>query len=108
MSARPHQVGSPFGKENAEFIASLYRSWGYETAIERFDVLFPTPTKRVVELVAPTRYQARLVEPALKVHLEPQRQEARHDVPDDCFVVLVVDRPKGASHAVPPLRDDSG
>jgi N-acetylated-alpha-linked acidic dipeptidase len=66
MSARPHQVGSPFGKENAEFIASLYRSWGYETAIERFDVLFPTPTKRVVELVAPTRYEAKLVEPTLK------------------------------------------
>jgi N-acetylated-alpha-linked acidic dipeptidase len=66
MSARPHHLGSPFDKENAEFIASLYRSWGYETAIERFDVLFPTPTKRVVELVAPTRYQAKLVEPTLK------------------------------------------
>jgi N-acetylated-alpha-linked acidic dipeptidase len=66
MSARPHHVGSPYGKENAEFIASLYRSWGYETAIERFDVLFPTPTLRAVELVAPTRFRATLAEPALK------------------------------------------
>jgi N-acetylated-alpha-linked acidic dipeptidase len=66
MSARPHHVGSPYGKENAEFIASLFRSWGYETAIERFDVLFPTPTRRVVELVAPVRYQAALAEPAIK------------------------------------------
>jgi len=66
MSAKPHHVGSPYGKQNAEFIASLFRSWGYETTIERFDVLFPTPTLRVVELVAPTRYQAKLAEPALQ------------------------------------------
>jgi N-acetylated-alpha-linked acidic dipeptidase len=65
MTARPHHVGSPYGKENAEFIASLFRSWGYETAIERFDVLFPTPKIRVVELLAPQRYTAKLHEPAL-------------------------------------------
>src|SRR3982751_508386 len=39
LSARPHHIGSPYNKENAEFIASLFRSWGYETEIERFDVL---------------------------------------------------------------------
>src|SRR5688572_20486575 len=50
LSARPHHVGSPYGKENAEWIASMFRSWGYDTAIERFDVLFPTPKTRVVEL----------------------------------------------------------
>src|ERR1044071_2155329 len=38
LSARPHHVGSPYGKENAELIASLFRSWGYDTAIEGFDV----------------------------------------------------------------------
>src|SRR4051812_44303824 len=43
LSARPHHVGSAYGKQNAEFIASLFRSWGYETEIERFDALFPTP-----------------------------------------------------------------
>ncbi|MFP5246287.1 MAG: folate hydrolase, partial [Thermoanaerobaculia bacterium] len=48
MSARPHHVGSPYGKENAEFMAALFQSWGYETTIERFDVLFPTPTTRAV------------------------------------------------------------
>src|SRR4029077_5379365 len=37
LSARPHHLGSPYGKENAEFIAGLYRSWGYDTEIERFD-----------------------------------------------------------------------
>ena len=66
MTARPHPLGSQFGKENAEFMASLFRSWGYETAIERFDVLFPTPKTRVVELLAPERSSAKLVEPPLK------------------------------------------
>jgi N-acetylated-alpha-linked acidic dipeptidase len=65
LSARPHHVGSPYGKESAEYIASLFKSWGYDTAIERFDVLFPTPKTRVVELIAPERYQAKLVEPPL-------------------------------------------
>ncbi len=66
MTARPHHLGSAFGKENAEFMAALFKSWGYETNIERFDVLFPTPKTRVVELVAPERYTAKLMEPALK------------------------------------------
>src|SRR5688572_1404673 len=65
LSARPHHVGSAYGKENAEFMASLFRSWGYETAIERFDVLFPTPKTRVLELIAPERFTAKLNEPPL-------------------------------------------
>jgi N-acetylated-alpha-linked acidic dipeptidase len=65
LSAHPHHVGSPYGKENAEFIASLFRSWGYDTQIERFDVLFPTPKTRVLELVAPQRYTAKLMEQPL-------------------------------------------
>jgi N-acetylated-alpha-linked acidic dipeptidase len=65
LSARPHHVGSPYGKENAEYIASLFKSWGYDTAIERFDVLFPTPKVRVVELIAPVKYTAKLAEPPL-------------------------------------------
>ena len=48
-----------------EFIAAQFRSWGYETAIEEFSVLFPTPTTRVLEMVAPTRFQAALSEPPL-------------------------------------------
>src|SRR5689334_16090670 len=53
LTSRPHHLGSAYDKDNAEFLASLYKSWGYDTAIERFDVLFPTPKKRVVELIAP-------------------------------------------------------
>jgi N-acetylated-alpha-linked acidic dipeptidase len=66
LTARPHHLGSPHGKENAEFIASLFRSWGYETQIEQFKVLFPTPKTRLLEMTAPVRFQAQLGEPALK------------------------------------------
>ena len=65
MSARPHHVGSPHGKENAEFMAGLFRSWGYDTRIEEFQVLFPTPKTRLVEMVGPTRFTAQLSEPAM-------------------------------------------
>jgi N-acetylated-alpha-linked acidic dipeptidase len=65
LSARPHHLGSDYGRQNAEFMASLFRSWGYDTKIEEFHVLFPTPRKRVVEMLAPQRYTAKLVEPAL-------------------------------------------
>ncbi len=53
LSARPHHVGSPHDKDNAEFMAGLFRSWGYDAQIETFDVLFPTPKTRVLELTAP-------------------------------------------------------
>lgn len=65
LSARPHHVGSPYDKDNAEFIASLLRSWGYDTHIEEFYVLFPTPKTRQVELISPERFMAKLIEPAL-------------------------------------------
>jgi N-acetylated-alpha-linked acidic dipeptidase len=66
MTARPHHLGSPYGKDNAEFMAALFKSWGYDAAIERFDVLFPTPKTRVLELIAPEQYTAKLQEPALR------------------------------------------
>lgn len=65
LAARPHPVGSPWGKENAEFMAELFRSWGYDTRIEAFHVLFPTPKSRLVEMLEPTRFTATLEEPAL-------------------------------------------
>jgi N-acetylated-alpha-linked acidic dipeptidase len=65
LSARPHHLGSPYGKENAEFIAAQFRAWGFDTQIEEFSVLFPTPKVRLVELVAPEKFTASLTEPAL-------------------------------------------
>jgi N-acetylated-alpha-linked acidic dipeptidase len=65
LSARPHHVGSPYDKDNAEWILAKFKSFGLEAEIETFDVLFPTPKERAVELVAPTRFVAKLQEPAV-------------------------------------------
>ena len=66
LAARPHYVGSPYGKENAEFMLALFKSWGFDANIEQFDVLFPTPKTRVLEMISPEKYTAKLEEPDLK------------------------------------------
>ncbi len=65
MSARPHHVGSPYDKDNAEWILAKFKEWGFDAHIETFQVLFPTPKERVVELVQPTQFRAKLQEPAI-------------------------------------------
>jgi N-acetylated-alpha-linked acidic dipeptidase len=65
LSARPHHVGSPYDKDNAEWILAQFKSFGWDAHIENFDVLFPTPVDRVVELVSPTTFKASLQETAL-------------------------------------------
>jgi len=62
MTARPHNLGAPQTRRNAEMIAELFRQWGYETEIEIFHVLFPTPKVRELQLVEPERYEAGLTE----------------------------------------------
>ncbi|MFZ6010625.1 MAG: M28 family metallopeptidase [Bacteroidota bacterium] len=66
LAARPHHLGSDYGRQNAEFMRDQFKSWGYQAEIETFQVLFPTPKVRVLEMVAPTKYKAKLSEPALK------------------------------------------
>jgi len=63
LTARPHHVGSSYGKENAEFIAKLFESWGFDTSIETYYVLFPTPKVRLLEMTGPETYTANLTEP---------------------------------------------
>src|SRR5580692_11746615 len=66
LSARPHHVGSPYDKANAEWIAAKFKEFGLDTHIEQFDVLFPTPKERAVELVdGGPKFVAKLQEPAL-------------------------------------------
>ena len=65
LSARPHHVGSPYDSANAEWLRDQFRSFGWQAEIENFDVLFPTPKERVVELVAPTTFKAKLQEPTV-------------------------------------------
>ncbi|HXP41696.1 MAG TPA: PA domain-containing protein, partial [Candidatus Acidoferrales bacterium] len=65
MSARPHHVGSPYDRDNAEWILSKFKEWGFDAHIETFSVLFPTPKERIVELLEPTKFRAKLQEPAV-------------------------------------------
>lgn len=65
LAARPHHLGSAYDRENAEWILSKFKEWGLEARIETFDVLFPTPKERAVELVEPVRFVAKLQEPAV-------------------------------------------
>jgi N-acetylated-alpha-linked acidic dipeptidase len=65
LAARPHHLGSPYDKDNAQFLLGLLQSWGYQAKIEEFRVLFPTPRTRLLELTEPTHFQASLAEPPL-------------------------------------------
>ncbi|MBT5708516.1 MAG: M28 family peptidase [Verrucomicrobia bacterium] len=53
MTDRPHHAGSTKAKENAMFIAKLFESWGYDTTIETYHVLFPTPKIRELRQLRP-------------------------------------------------------
>jgi N-acetylated-alpha-linked acidic dipeptidase len=67
MSARPHHLGSAYDKDNAEWILSTFKAWGWDARIETYDVLFPTPKERLVEMVAPSLFKLKLEEPAVAV-----------------------------------------
>ncbi len=79
LSARPHHVGSPYDKDNAEWILDQFKSYGWDAHIENFDVLFPTPVERVVELISPTTFKASLQETALP--LDPTSNQQPEQLP---------------------------
>ncbi len=62
MTARPHHMGSAQAEANAQYMAELFRSWGYETEIETFYVLFPTPKTRELRQLRPLPFEASLQE----------------------------------------------
>ncbi|HCV43770.1 MAG TPA: folate hydrolase, partial [Bacteroidetes bacterium] len=75
LSARPHHTGSAYDKDNAEWILARFKEWGWEAKIETFDVLFPTPRERVVEMVEPTKFSAQLQEPAVATDPTSNQQD---------------------------------
>src|SRR5271157_2492652 len=66
LTARPHHVGSAYDRENAEWILAQFKEWGLDAQIETYDVLFPTPKERALELTEPTRFTAKLEEPTVE------------------------------------------
>jgi N-acetylated-alpha-linked acidic dipeptidase len=79
LSARPHHVGSPYDKDNAEWILARFKEWGLDAHIETFDVLFPTPKVRVLEMIEPTKFTAKLEEPALAI--DPTSNQKSEQLP---------------------------
>ncbi|MEA3150103.1 MAG: N-acetylated-alpha-linked acidic dipeptidase [Gammaproteobacteria bacterium] len=79
LSARPHHVGSAYDKDNAEWILSQFKAWGFDAKIEAFDVLFPTPKIRVLEMLQPTPFKAALAEPV--VPSDPTSSQTMEQLP---------------------------
>lgn len=60
MTERPHWVGTPFGEENAKWMKKQFESWGYDARIETYEILFPYPKVRLLEMTAPESFTASL------------------------------------------------
>ena len=49
--------GSPYDKDNAEWILAQLKSYGLDAQIEVFDTLFPTPSRACWNCWGPTKFQ---------------------------------------------------
>lgn len=67
LAARPHHVGSAYDRDNAQWLLARLKEFGLEAEIETFDVLFPSPKERVLEMLEPQRFTAKLREPPVSV-----------------------------------------
>jgi N-acetylated-alpha-linked acidic dipeptidase len=75
LSARPHNVGSAYDKENAEWILAKFKEFGLDAHIEQFDVLYTTPKERAVELVdGGPKFVAKLQEPPVPLDSTSNQQ----------------------------------
>jgi N-acetylated-alpha-linked acidic dipeptidase len=79
LSARPHHVGSPYDKDNAEWLLAQLKSFGLDAKIETMEALFPTPKLRQLELLGPKPFTAKLQEPALAV--DPTSDQQKEQLP---------------------------
>lgn len=79
MAGQPHWVGTEYGAENAKWMQQQFKSWGYDARIETYQVLFPYPKVRLLELTAPERYTAALK--AVPVEGDPATQQGEALLP---------------------------
>jgi N-acetylated-alpha-linked acidic dipeptidase len=79
LAARPSHIGTTFNRESADWTVALLRSWGLDATVEHFEVLFPTPKERRLEMVAPTRFVAALREPP--VPGDPTSSQQKEQLP---------------------------
>lgn len=64
LSSEPHHVGSVGGKKVADIVLNRFKSWGWDAQLTAYEVLFPSPKTRIVEIVG--GFKAALKEPPLK------------------------------------------
>lgn len=65
LASEPHHVGSRAGRAVVDFVAERFREWGFDVEIAEYDVVFPSPRTRELELVAPDYFRASLAEDPL-------------------------------------------
>ncbi len=66
LSSVPHHVGSVGGKMVASEIAKVFTAAGWDTKIETYQLMFPTPITRILEMKGATNFKAKLKETPLK------------------------------------------
>jgi N-acetylated-alpha-linked acidic dipeptidase len=66
LSSVPHHVGSVGGKFVTDEIVKVFKAAGWDTKIETYQLMFPTPITRTLEMSGATNYKAKLKETALK------------------------------------------
>ncbi|MEI7588063.1 MAG: transferrin receptor-like dimerization domain-containing protein [Chitinophagia bacterium] len=66
LSSVPHHLGSNGGKFVTDQIVKVFKEAGWETKTEVYQLMFPTPIARVLEMSGATNYKAKLKETPLK------------------------------------------
>lgn len=73
MAEQPHWVGTEYGAENARWMQQQFKSWGYDARIDTYQVLFPYPKIRLLEMTGPETFTAALK--AIPVDGDPATQQ---------------------------------
>src|SRR6516165_9422357 len=50
LYSEPNQVGSPHDKFIADWVVSQFKKFGWDTRVETFQVLYPTPVSETIEM----------------------------------------------------------
>ncbi|HEY8733929.1 MAG TPA: folate hydrolase, partial [Puia sp.] len=56
LSAVPHNLGSAGCKEVADKIQQKFRDYGFDVRMDIYQVLFPVPVTRILEMTSPQSY----------------------------------------------------
>jgi N-acetylated-alpha-linked acidic dipeptidase len=66
LAGEPHSAGSARSKAVAEYLERNLKDWGFDTQIEQFEALLPTPSVRLLEVIGPKPFTAALQEPVIQ------------------------------------------